>query len=320
VKGLKTVTEEKMVTRTVDDISREIRDLANTSLFIENIKPHGFNWDLTWAAMDMIEDAQLAIQSYQEGGISSDQGMEYLKVYGLFQAIFMQQDATGNLAEGLALPIPSIASDVEAGDVREIRNKYFGHHKYKRKGKTTYHGISRMSVGGGSITAWTWPNFSTEEVNLKNAIAVNEKYIKHELESILNGMKEKAKSFKSKLPNPLSEDNQSYHFGKIYSWIYGNNRDKSVMAEASVASVNAALDELESGFKERYENFSGVGDLERVFGKARHALEAIEELLKANSNGMNGDFDAEIYIDSLNSSFGEIIDIAIETNSEFREQ
>jgi hypothetical protein len=162
----------------IDDQIHQLRTLAAEPVFIENIKRHGLNWDLLWAAVDTIEDTQLAIDAYEVGTDEQlKQGEEYLKVYGLFQTMFVQQDAIKHIAEGLKLPKVSIWDDSEASAVRTIRNKYFGHHKHTNKdAPTTYHGISRMTVGTGTIKAWTYPNFSTEEINIKDAISANAKY------------------------------------------------------------------------------------------------------------------------------------------------
>lgn len=306
-----------MTTRTITDICGDIRNIANKAIFIQNIKRHGFNWDLTWAAMDTIEDTELAIDSFEEKSPKSSQGNEYLRVYGLFQAIYMQQDGVRNLAEGLSLPTPDISSDPKAKEVRETRNKYSGHHKYERKGVTTYHGISRITVGGETITAWTYPDFSTEVINFKTAIKANKKYIKKCLEDILAGMEDKKAKYIAKVKTTLSEDRQTYAFEKIYSWVFGSTSDRTIMTSGSLKAIRTAVDELEAGLNERYENLSGVGDAERTIQKTRYILDALDSLFEGNQTGMNGDFNAEVYVESLQNSFIELVELSIEINSEF---
>lgn len=303
--------------RSVDDICREIRDLANTAVFIQNIKRHGFNWDLTWAAMDTIEDTQLAIGSFEIDSESKDTGKEYLKVYGLFQAIFMQQDAVKNLAEGLNLAKVDIATDSKASAVRELRNKYFGHHKYQRNGATTYHGVARITVGNNSISAWTWPKFSTEEINIKESIESNTTYIVKTLEEVLSGMQKKKSDYTRKVTTKLSEDKQSYAFEKIYSWVYGNTSDRAAMTDFGLRTLADSLKKIEQGLKQRYEKLDGIGDVRRTLDKAYYALDVVEKLYKDKPDGANGDFNAEIHVDSLRDSHDEIIDICVEVNKEF---
>jgi hypothetical protein len=319
VKDLRTVMVSEMPKTTIDDVSDKIRTLANTPLFIDNIKRHQFNWDLTWAAMDTIEDTELAITSFTKSKAGNDQGAEYLRIYGLFQAIFMQQDAVRNLAEGLNLPEIDISAYAEASEVREMRNKYFGHHKYKRNGSTSYHGISRMTVGGDSVTAWTYPNFSTEEINLKNAITVNQKYILNSLKEVLTNMDKKKSEYANTIKDKLSIDKQSYAFEKIFSWVYGETADRCVMTGAGLRIIDASLTSLETGLNLRYENLSGLGDVERTIKKSKYLLTVINDLFANNPTGMGGDFDAEIYVESLQNCFDELIGISVEVNAEFEQ-
>lgn len=309
-----------MAKRIVDEVCQEIRSIASRAIFIQNIKRHGFNWDLTWAAMDTIEDTELAINSFLSGKSNNDQGSEYLRVYGLFQAIFMQQDAVRNLAEGLNSPKINISTDPAASEVREMRNKYFGHHKYKRNGITTYHGISRMTVGSSFITAWTYPNFSTEDINLKEAIEVNKKYVSKSLKDILENMKKKKIDYAAKIKDKLSEDRQTYAFEKIFSWVYGDTADRCVMTGAGLRIIRSSINEVEAGLKARYENLAGIGDLERTIEKSRYVLDTLDRLFKENPNGTKGDFHTEVYVEALDHAFSELIDICTEANSEFKQE
>lgn len=307
-----------MVKSTFNSIINDIRELANTSLFINNIKRFDLNWDLTWAAMDTLEDTEYAITSYSNDDIKSDQGKEYLRIYGLFQAIFMQQDAVRNLAEGFQLQGINISEDADAAKVREVRNKYFGHHKYKREGMTTYHGISRMTVGGNYITAWTYPNFSTEEINLREAIATNREYIVKALDRIFSNMSKKKIEYIKSLEDELSEDGQGYAFEKLYSWVYGDTADRAAMTSFSLKTIRGCIDKLEQGLRERYDDISSLGDSERTIAKARYALNELDELYANNLNGVKGNFNAEILADSLSVSFEDLIDVAREINAEFK--
>jgi len=67
----------------------------------------------------------------------------------------------------------------------------------------------------------------------------------------------------------------------------------------------AGIDELESGLNERFENLSGVGDAERTIQKSRYILDTVDVLFTDNPTGMNGDFNAEVHVESLQNSFTE---------------
>lgn len=306
-----------MSKKSIEDLCQEIRNLASSSIFINNIKRFDLNWDLIWAAMDTIEDTSLAIQAYKSGSNSSNQGAEYLEIYGLFQAIFMQQDAVKNFAEGFKLKKIDVSTDPAASEIRELRNKYFGHHKYQRRGVTTYHGISRITVGEESIMAWTYPNFSTEYINLNQSIITNRKYIINSLNLILNEMEKKKMDYLKKFSDQLSEDKQGYAFEKLYSWVYGDTSHRAVMADFSLRTVKQEVDYIEKGFRERYDNIKDIGDAERTIEKTRFALNRLEKFLLELPNGAKGDFEVEIYADSLSLSFNNLILLCVDVNKTF---
>jgi hypothetical protein len=303
--------------RDIDKLCGDIRRLVGSAFFLQNAKRHKFNLDLTWAAMDMIEDTELAIESFRNDESGKDVGLEYLKVYGLFQAIFMQQDAARNLAVGLSLPELNITTDMEAAEVREIRNKYFGHHKYQRKGKITYHGISRMTVGEQSIKAWTYPDFSTQVVHLKDAIEANRKYIIKSLRIVLANLHKKKIEFIRQIKDKLSEDRRPYFFEKISSWVFGSSSTPYEMAGTGLKVIRSDIEGLKSGLRVRYESLANVGDVDRDVKKCKYFLDLLDKHFEINPYGLKGDFGAEGYVETLKKAFNEIIDIAIETNSDF---
>jgi hypothetical protein len=121
--------------------------------------------------MDMIGDAQLAIDAFNHKAVS--EGQRYLEVYGLFQAFFLQQDAIVNLSAALKLSEINVFEDPDFSAVRPLRNRYFGHpSKHDWAKPTTYHGLTRVTVTSDEITGWTYgPRFSTETISINASIA-----------------------------------------------------------------------------------------------------------------------------------------------------
>lgn len=76
--------------------------------------------------MDAIEDTQLAIEAYNALPWGSDEGEHYLYTYGLFQALYVQQDALSVICNKFGLPIVVQRNPI-LGPVRNIRNQTVGH-------------------------------------------------------------------------------------------------------------------------------------------------------------------------------------------------
>ena len=81
-------------------------------------------WEMLWSCFDAVEDRALALEAYLEMPEPPDQGTRYLVVCGALQALFVQQDATVNLADALDV---TYEPNLLLKEVREIRNNSIGH-------------------------------------------------------------------------------------------------------------------------------------------------------------------------------------------------
>lgn len=303
----------------LDQVCIRLRHLIASQIFTENSDRHEFNQDLIWSSMDTIEDTQLAIDAFSSITPTSNKGNEYLRVYGLFQAMYMQQDAINSLAKGLNISPTKIKNNERAQKVRQLRNKYFGHpeHGGYKGVPTTYHGVSRMTVGSNHIRAWTWPDMTTEEINIAKSIKVNEKYIANDLKRLFIEMENKKSVFASTISSALPDDPHAYGFEKIYSWMHGFEPNTNTVAMEGLKSIEYSVLQIENGLKERYESLGSIGNVEGDLKKCTYAIYQLKDLLKKNPNGMNGEVYVEIHIEALQKAYKELLDICREVNEDF---
>lgn len=110
------------------------------------------SWWQVCASLNTLGDAQLAIDSFSDIETANDGGL-YLSIYGLFQAMFLQQDATSHMAEALKIE-PIENADLEI--VRNARNDIVGHPTKKRgKPSFTTHTITRWSMSKAAIEVYS---------------------------------------------------------------------------------------------------------------------------------------------------------------------
>jgi len=121
-------------------------------------------------ALDTAEDTMLALSNYERGGIGSDDGEKYLKLYGFLQATFLQQDA---IRELYRLFIGNLDEPADASawkQLRELRNLTVGHPIEKGQGKEprrrTF--ITRFSLEAGSFDYQVWHQ-GTGETSFESA-------------------------------------------------------------------------------------------------------------------------------------------------------
>ena len=107
-------------------LSRQIRDYGHNPRHIERLHSIRFDWHQLWTALDIIDDVDLAIKAYVDADFPSTPGEQYLRVFGIFQALFVQQDALRHFVEVILPGSPIVLVDV-LKDVREARNASVGH-------------------------------------------------------------------------------------------------------------------------------------------------------------------------------------------------
>jgi hypothetical protein len=96
------------------------------------------------SSLDVIEDAQMAIDSYFKGSVPQGSGECYVKVYGILQVLFVQQDAAHHLLEALGIKFPETPV---LAKIRRIRSDAVGHPTKRGRGtKLSFHFISRVTL------------------------------------------------------------------------------------------------------------------------------------------------------------------------------
>ena len=142
---------------------------------MSKLKKRRTNWDQVYVCLDTIEDTAQAIQSYQRDTYPRSSGRKYLILYGLMQALVVQQDAVQHLEEGLRLPKTAgrwNQRDPKLERIRNVRNSASGHPTKKwspRKdgasGDYVYCSITQVSMTQSSFTLITWRDNEAEKID-----------------------------------------------------------------------------------------------------------------------------------------------------------
>lgn len=73
------------------DTIEKLRVKTDT-LFEKRFKNKLYNWNMVCVAFDCMEDTQEVINQYLDSNFPSSYGGRYLYIYGLLQALFVQQN------------------------------------------------------------------------------------------------------------------------------------------------------------------------------------------------------------------------------------
>jgi hypothetical protein len=174
-----------------------IRDFINEPRKQFNLlKNHKF-WNQLCSSLDVIEDSDLAIAAYINSEFGTDDGEKYLRLYGVLQALFLQQDAVTNLCESLGLQ-NNLTSHPKLKEIRDVRNDSIGH-LIKRGNYKSYHFISRATItkSGFQLISDYGNNKTTfKDISVVDRIEEQREYLSEILKKVINVLKAEAKAHK----------------------------------------------------------------------------------------------------------------------------
>jgi len=215
-------------------------------------------WSQLCASLDVIEDANFAIQAYADRAYEDTPGAHYLARYGLLQAFFVQQDAVTHLQEALGLP-GTVPNDPLLKDIREIRNDTAGH-PTKRGGRKkgeqpTYHSISRITLDADGFQLLSYNNGASKSRNIvtSDLIAMQRDGITGLLTVIIDTLRNQERAHKEKFKmdrlTAAFPDMLDYYVEKMFEG--AGKRDDAPLASASIATITQALADLRAALERR---------------------------------------------------------------------
>lgn len=157
------MTEQQKIQKRIRDAEIKIRDyLTSDTRVRRRYTRNRRGWNIVVAALDALGDSELALAAYLNGRPSSD-GEGYLRLYGVLQAVIVEQDAIGHLTDELAKKgtASSVLDRRKFQAVRRLRVRVAGHPvltKDRRKPAVepdSSHQIARYAVRAGGVVLLT---------------------------------------------------------------------------------------------------------------------------------------------------------------------
>jgi len=135
-----------MLRESLDRLCSKIRNLINESRKKNLLRKNEQLWHKLCSSLDVIQDTDAAMTAYQKNAFPKDEGEQYIRVYGILQALVVQQDATKHLIESLQVGMAREKKDEALRVIRDIRNRSTGHPTEKTHGGVSYNFISRVTM------------------------------------------------------------------------------------------------------------------------------------------------------------------------------
>lgn len=170
-----------------------VRKALENNLFIEKFLYKNNNKLKVKSSLYVLEDTQLILNLYKKSKIANkplsnwldEKAKNYLLIYGILQALYIQQNAIISICTALDIFPKIILGNSKLSDIREIRNSSTGHPENRIDDSKNF--ISQMSVSQYNFSFLQVKNNKSEiiKVNIKDLIQVQEKNFDGILDKIM---------------------------------------------------------------------------------------------------------------------------------------
>lgn len=303
------------------ELSRQIRDYGHNPRHLERLFAVRFDWHQLWTALDIIDDVDLAIKAYADAAFPSSPGEQYLRVFGIFQALFVQQDALRHFAEVILPEGPIVPVDV-LKDVREARNASVGHpSELRRGGEVSTHGINRSSMGKDGFQLMSYSEkskVSFQYVPVMELISKQRKEVARILSEVIKELNVRDEEHKTKFRSESLKETFHlvlYAFEKISEELRGS---RQIMAKWAVGELQSALDSFEEMLNKRGMGVETYDSVKFHYDEIEYPLGELRKFFDGEPSEIASPKAARVYAEALQVSFTHLMDIAGEIDAEYQ--
>ncbi|WP_281540570.1 hypothetical protein [Maribacter aestuarii] len=303
------------------ELTKEIRDILNHPWKRELLFQDRVKWNKIWASLDTFDDTHKAITHYLNLDEFGPNDGGYLYIYGVLQAINLQQDALKNLLS--ALFDKTIDWETEYPDlykIREHRNDSIGHPS-KRGNDKSFHMIGRYSISKVGFTLASYfpksgDKSKFEKIDLLKCIESQSRLLNviltDTMNELTNEFKEHKKKFKGDKIRSKIPSTYDYHISKLFEHAYGNYP----VVDMNFKIVKETIDNIKAEVTKRYFRTSALQGLEDTLNLIEYILKRLEKTLIQNK--ISDENELRIFIQSLRQNSQELFDMVDEIDTEFR--
>jgi len=299
---------------------KKIRDLCNHPWKRELLFQDRIKWNKLWTSMDAIDDTQVAINNYSNLPSFDANNGGHLYIYGLMQALNIQQDAANNLLNALFNKTVDFKAEYpELYEIREHRNNAIGHPTNRGNDKS-FHFIGRASISKkGFMLASYYPKTGEkskfEEIDIIKCIKTQNRLVttilNETMKKLQSDFEEHKLKFKGQRLTDLIHDDFHYEFSKLYE----NINDNYPLTEINFNLIFEAYEKIKKGIVDRYFSIDALQGIKHT----TEILDYIFNRLRRDliDNKINDKLELTIFIDALKSNFAEFQEMLTEIDKEF---
>ncbi len=297
------------------------RDHINIPRVSRRIMANTKDWNQICSAMDLPGDNLYALEDYVNLTWPTSEGALYLLIYGVLQALILQQDAVEHMALICSVPYER---HPKLKDIRELRNRSSGHPSQRGGIKSTgedtrtSHFITRNSLRHGHYQLMSSRkdsnDFVFEDIDLFALIKLQQALLLTELTAITNELVKKDTEHKERFRN--------VKLAKLLSDAYTVPKLFESLGRPEIRFQAAVhVDFLIKALSEFRENLSQRGELssswEEEIGYIEYPLTQLKLFFTDSPDNTLNDKDARIFTAYVKFAAQRLIGMAEEVDRDY---
>ena len=306
-------------------LTEQIRDYINGPRMSYLLGQDLGNWNQICSSLDVIEDTDLAISAYLSGESDDSRsvtavGNQYLMLYGVLQALFLQQDGVNHLCEALKIPYdPNKFTRLKP--IRDARNASIGH-PTQRGSKTnrSHHFVSRISLSPEGFTLLSvYPNGKTEveDVNVQRSIVHQREDVGTILKTVTDALRQRVEEHEARFMDyrfaDVFPETLGYAFEKLIEAFRAPER--SIGAEWSIDVVERMLQDFRGALKAQDMDLDTFPFVKLVYDELRFPLAQLKAYIEGSVSEIQSDRMALIVAFFLKAKVTELRQLADDLDS-----
>ena len=277
-------------------------------------------WNKICSSLDVIGDTEEALLWYQAKGSFENDGEAYIAVYGVLQALYLQQDAVIHLSQALGAEQPK---NPTLNRIRAIRNDTVGHPTNRGKqGTKSFHYISRPTItpeGFDVLNAFAGgPEDHFGRIDTKKMIHQQRKELEAQLTRVLDALREEAELYTQAYRNHRLSDmipgTLEYHIEKIADAVVGPGDAR--LGHFHINCLSKALSRLKSELSKR--QLAGVyASVDENLEQVSRAIAQLGSLLEEENPAKPQIADGQIYLASLDGNLRDLAEMLAQLDASY---
>lgn len=307
---------------TIHDLTRWIRDYGHDARHLPRLISDEFLWHQIWTAVDIIDDVDLALTAHLGNKFPGNDGERYLRIYGVMQGLFLQQDALLDLIKAIH-PRKKIKENDVLKDIREARNASVGHPtQLRRDGVLSAHAIVRHSMSKKGFELHSYPRkqgTSFDYISIENLIKDQRLETIRILMDVVNDLREQERLHRDifkdiKLMGTF--DQVGYAFEKLHEEL-GRG---PILSKWAADHLQKTLDDFAKLLKERGLSLEAIDSIKYFYEEIEHPLTQLKKFLGNEPSEIQSSKSAGVFLTALQTNFANLREIAREIDREYESE